>query len=107
MTSKSRVGIATQALRIPPHLFFVGSAIFHYLGPSFAVLLFPAVGVLGVAWLRIGATKPIHLDEALNALSIQLQPDDCAALEHLYVPHPMSFFRSWTLCLWCADSFRV
>ena len=26
---------------------------FHYLGPSFAVLLFPAVGVLGVAWLRI------------------------------------------------------
>jgi inner membrane transporter RhtA len=29
------------------------SAVFHYLGPSFAVLLFPAVGVLGVAWLRI------------------------------------------------------
>lgn len=26
---------------------------FHYLGPSFAVLLFPRVGVLGVAWLRI------------------------------------------------------
>jgi inner membrane transporter RhtA len=31
------------------------SAIFHYLGPSFAVLLFPAVGVLGVAWLRIAS----------------------------------------------------
>jgi inner membrane transporter RhtA len=31
------------------------SAIFHYLGPSFAVLLFPAVGVLGVAWFRIAA----------------------------------------------------
>jgi inner membrane transporter RhtA len=42
-------------LRVPPHLFFVGSAIFHYLGPSFAVLLFPAVGVLGVAWLRIAS----------------------------------------------------
>jgi inner membrane transporter RhtA len=38
---------------VPPHLWFVVSAIFHYLGPAFAVLLFPAVGVLGVAWLRI------------------------------------------------------
>lgn len=55
IASKTRVGIATQTLRVPPHLFFVGSAIFHYLGPSFAVLLFPAVGVLGVAWLRIAS----------------------------------------------------
>lgn len=39
--------------RIPPHLYFVGSAIFHYLGPSFAVLLFTRVPVAGVAWLRI------------------------------------------------------
>lgn len=31
------------------------SAIFHYLGPAFAVLLFPAVGVLGVAWFRIAS----------------------------------------------------
>jgi inner membrane transporter RhtA len=31
----------------------VGSAIFHYLGPSFAVLLFSRVPVAGVAWLRI------------------------------------------------------
>lgn len=38
---------------LPPHLWFGVSAVFHYLGPSFAVLLFPAVGVLGVAWLRI------------------------------------------------------
>jgi inner membrane transporter RhtA len=38
---------------IPPHAWFGVSAVFHYLGPSFAVLLFPAVGVLGVAWLRI------------------------------------------------------
>jgi inner membrane transporter RhtA len=29
------------------------SAVFHYLGPSFAVLLFTRVDVLGVAWLRI------------------------------------------------------
>lgn len=39
--------------RVPPHLFFVGSAVFHYLGPSFAVLLFTRVPVAGVAWLRI------------------------------------------------------
>lgn len=39
--------------RIPPQLYFVASAIFHYLGPSFAVLLFTRVSVDGVAWLRI------------------------------------------------------
>ena len=55
VTSNNRVGITTQAVRVPPHLFFVVSAVFHYLGPSFAVLLFPAVGVLGVAWLRIAS----------------------------------------------------
>ena len=37
----------------PPHVYFVVSAIFHYLGPAFAVLLFARVEVLGVAWLRI------------------------------------------------------
>ena len=36
-----------------PELFFVGSAIFHYLGPAFAVLLFVRLEPLGVAWLRI------------------------------------------------------
>jgi inner membrane transporter RhtA len=39
--------------RLPPHAYFVVSAVFHYLGPSFAVLLFARVDVLGVAWLRI------------------------------------------------------
>jgi len=43
----------TKHNRIPPHLYFVGSAIFHYLGPAFAVLLFARVSVLGVAWMRI------------------------------------------------------
>jgi inner membrane transporter RhtA len=38
---------------IPPEGYFVVSAVFHYLGPSFAVLLFAYVDVLGVAWLRI------------------------------------------------------
>src|ERR1044072_9239539 len=36
-----------------PEASFVASAVFHYLGPSFAVLLFARVDVLGVAWLRI------------------------------------------------------
>src|SRR3989440_6329346 len=39
----------------PPHLYFVVSAVFHYLGPAFAVLLFARVDVLGVAWLRIAS----------------------------------------------------
>ncbi|HVD55839.1 MAG TPA: EamA family transporter [Thermoleophilaceae bacterium] len=45
--------------RIPPHLYFVVSAIFHYLGPAFAVLLFSRVAVLGVAWLRIAAAAMV------------------------------------------------
>jgi inner membrane transporter RhtA len=39
--------------RFPPSGYFVGSAVFHYLGPAFAVLLFTRVEPLGVAWLRI------------------------------------------------------
>jgi inner membrane transporter RhtA len=41
--------------KVPPHAWFGVSAVFHYLGPSFAVLLFPSMGVLGVAWLRIAS----------------------------------------------------
>src|SRR3954470_21037892 len=41
--------------RPPPHAYFVVSAVFHYLGPAFAVLLFARVDVLGVAWLRIAS----------------------------------------------------
>jgi inner membrane transporter RhtA len=36
-------------------VYFVGSAVFHYLGPAFAVLLFVRVDALGVAWLRIAS----------------------------------------------------
>ncbi|MGF1625264.1 MAG: DMT family transporter [Alphaproteobacteria bacterium] len=49
------ISITGAAEAVPPHAWFGVSAIFHYLGPSFAVLLFPAVGVLGVAWLRIAS----------------------------------------------------
>ena len=40
---------------MPPQAYFVGSAVFHYLGPAFAVLLFARVGPLGTGWLRIAA----------------------------------------------------
>jgi len=44
---------------IPPYAYFVVSALFHYLGPAFAVLLFAQVGVLGVAWLRIASAAVV------------------------------------------------
>jgi inner membrane transporter RhtA len=47
------------AARLPPHAYFVLSAVFHYLGPAFAVLLFARVDVLGVAWLRITSAAVI------------------------------------------------
>jgi inner membrane transporter RhtA len=43
----------------PPVAYFVGSAVFHYLGPAFAVLLFVRVEPLGVAWLRIASAAVI------------------------------------------------
>jgi inner membrane transporter RhtA len=45
--------------RVPPHAYFLVSAVFHYLGPAFAVLLFARVDVLGVAWLRIASAALI------------------------------------------------
>lgn len=48
-----RQSVDRAARTVPPQAWFAVSATFHYLGPSFAVLLFPAVGVLGVAWFRI------------------------------------------------------
>jgi inner membrane transporter RhtA len=45
--------IARTVGRMPPTSSFLTSAVFHYLGPSLAVLLFTHVHALGVAWLRI------------------------------------------------------
>jgi inner membrane transporter RhtA len=45
--------------RVPPHAYFAVSAVFHYLGPSFAVLLFAALDPLGVAWLRIASAAVV------------------------------------------------
>jgi inner membrane transporter RhtA len=50
LPSKRFSRLATSA---PPETFFVGSAVFHYLGPAFAVLLFALVEPVGVALLRI------------------------------------------------------
>jgi inner membrane transporter RhtA len=53
--ASERLTLTKAAGAVPPHAWFGVSAVFHYLGPSFAVLLFPSVGVLGVAWLRIAS----------------------------------------------------
>jgi inner membrane transporter RhtA len=45
--------VSSARRRPPPHAYFLVSAVFHYLGPAFAVLLFSRIGPLGVAWLRI------------------------------------------------------
>lgn len=45
--------------RVPPTTYFLVSAVFHYLGPSFAVLLFAHVPALGVAWLRIASAAVV------------------------------------------------
>lgn len=52
-------GVAGFAEKVPPQAFFLVSAVFHYLGPAFAVLLFSQVGVLGVAWLRIASAAAV------------------------------------------------
>jgi inner membrane transporter RhtA len=58
MASNS-TGLSRAATAVPPHVWFGVSAVFHYLGPSFAVLLFPSVGVLGVAWMRIASAAAV------------------------------------------------
>ncbi|MDQ3715762.1 MAG: EamA family transporter [Actinomycetota bacterium] len=52
-------GSTGSRLRVPPHAYFVVSAVFHYLGPALAVLLFVRVDALGVAWLRIASAALI------------------------------------------------
>jgi len=56
---------------------------------------------LALAWLLskpaitapiVGATKPHHLEEAVAALSLRLTPEEVAALEEPYTPHPVVGF---------------
>jgi len=55
----ARPTLTGLANALPPHVWFCVSAVFHYLGPAFAVLLFAQVGVLGMAWLRIATAALI------------------------------------------------
>jgi aryl-alcohol dehydrogenase-like predicted oxidoreductase len=41
----------------------------------------------------VGATKPHHLEDAVAALSVRLQPEEIASLEELYEPHPVLGFN--------------
>jgi aryl-alcohol dehydrogenase-like predicted oxidoreductase len=40
----------------------------------------------------VGASKPQHLDDAVAALELRLTPEEIAALEEPYVPHPVVGF---------------
>ena len=72
--------LSSHVLIAPPYLWFVVSAISRYLGPSFAVLLFEQLDVLGVAWFRITSaaiifafwTKPWRTIRAANRQTIAL-----------------------------------
>jgi inner membrane transporter RhtA len=44
---------------LPAPVLLAVSAVFHYLGPAFAVLLFARVDVFGVAWLRIASAAVV------------------------------------------------
>ena len=57
---------------------------------------------LALAWLLhqpgvtapiVGASKPGHLDDAVAALSLTLSPEELAALEAPYLPHPLVGFE--------------
>src|SRR5260370_17092501 len=89
--------------RLPPHAYFLVSAVFHYLGPALAVLLFARVAPLGVAWLRIVSAaavfalwrRPGRLWRLLRAPPPPAPPAPVAfgvspAPPHppLYPPHP-------------------
>ncbi len=57
----SAAGRARPRRYATPYAYFAVSAVFHYLGPAFAVLLFARVAPLGVAWLRIASAAIVFL----------------------------------------------
>ena len=59
MSLMSVASVSTRVQTAPPQAYFVVSAVFHYLGPSFAVLLFARVDPLGVAWLRVASAGAV------------------------------------------------
>ncbi|MFD6157687.1 DMT family transporter [Nocardia sp. NPDC060256] len=59
MTKPSGIAAGRPVPRVPASAYFGVSAIFHYLGPALAVLLFARVDVVGVAWLRIASAAVV------------------------------------------------
>jgi aryl-alcohol dehydrogenase-like predicted oxidoreductase len=47
----------------------------------------------GITAPIVGASKPHHLEDAVAALSLGLTPDEIAALEAPYTPHPVVGFQ--------------
>jgi aryl-alcohol dehydrogenase-like predicted oxidoreductase len=50
------------------------------------------LGKTGITAPIVGATKPHHLQDAVAALSLRLSPEEVAALEEPYTPHPVLGF---------------
>jgi inner membrane transporter RhtA len=83
--------MATKTRAVPAELYFVGSAVFHYLGPAFAVLLFARLDVLGVAWLRIASAavifaawrRPRMFDRTILAWGAVLAVMNCCFYESI------------------------
>jgi aryl-alcohol dehydrogenase-like predicted oxidoreductase len=46
----------------------------------------------GVTAPIVGASKPHQLEDAVAALSVRLTPQEIAALEEPYIPHPVLGF---------------
>src|ERR687887_514318 len=63
---------ARRTRSLPPQSFFLVSAVFHYLGPAFAVLLFARLDVLGVAWLRIAAALALTVAGVAALTNVRL-----------------------------------
>lgn len=86
-------GSAVVLSRMPPHSYFVVSAIFHYLGPALAVLLFAHVAPTGVAWLRIGHAWRYERERASREMKVR------AAISAATQPsEPMLTCPDLTLC---------
>ncbi|HET8725485.1 MAG TPA: aldo/keto reductase [Anaeromyxobacteraceae bacterium] len=60
--------------------------------PRAQVALAWLLGRPGVTAPIVGATQPGHLADAVAALSLRLSPEEVAALEAPYVPHPVAGF---------------
>jgi aryl-alcohol dehydrogenase-like predicted oxidoreductase len=60
--------------------------------PRAQVALAWLLGKPGVTAPIVGASKAHHLEDAVAALSVRLAPEEVAALEEPYVPHPVAGF---------------